>query len=126
LMTGYVIIEFSRNKKWPDRSGHFCNLDARYGNSLPSRLASRLPLREGAMLLRDGWWFLVNRRAWDIQEIVSKNINAAAMTQREDVAKQINSLKSDLTAKGLIFNDLDPATFSRGIAQVRVLRGMEN
>jgi TRAP-type transport system periplasmic protein len=83
------------------------------------------------MLLRAGWWFLVHRRAWDriprdIQEIVSKNINAAAMTQREDVAKQINSLKSDLTAKGLIFNDLDPATFSRSIAQVRVLRGMEN
>jgi tripartite ATP-independent transporter DctP family solute receptor len=64
----------------------------------------------------DGWWFLVNRRAWDrvprdIQEIVSKNINAAAMTQRVDVAKQNDSLKGDLAAKGLIFNDVDPAPF---------------
>jgi tripartite ATP-independent transporter DctP family solute receptor len=64
----------------------------------------------------DGWWFLINRRAWDriphdIQEIVSKNINAAAVAQREDVAKQNDSLKSDLAAKGLIFNDVDQAPF---------------
>jgi TRAP-type transport system periplasmic protein len=46
----------------------------------------------------DGWWFLINRRAWqavprDIQEIVAKNVNAAALAEREDVAKQNVSLK---------------------------------
>jgi TRAP-type transport system periplasmic protein len=64
----------------------------------------------------DGWWFLVNRRAWervprDVQEIVAKNINAAAVAQREEVAKQNDGLKADLAAKGLVFNDVDPAPF---------------
>jgi len=64
----------------------------------------------------DGWWFLINRRAWqgiprDIQEIVAKNLNAAALSQREDVAKQNEGLKTDLAAKGLIFNDVNPEPF---------------
>jgi TRAP-type transport system periplasmic protein len=64
----------------------------------------------------DGWWFLVNRRAWervprDIQEVVANNIDAAALTQREDVAKQNETLKDELAAKGLVFNDVDPAPF---------------
>jgi tripartite ATP-independent transporter DctP family solute receptor len=64
----------------------------------------------------DGWWFLANRRTWDrvprdVQEVVAKNINAAAMNQREDVAKQNETLKGDLAAKGLVFNDVDPAPF---------------
>jgi TRAP-type transport system periplasmic protein len=70
----------------------------------------------------DGWWFLVNQRAWaglppDIQEIVSKNINAAALLQREDVAKQNASLKSDLEAKGLIFNNVDPGPFRETLSK---------
>ena len=64
----------------------------------------------------DGWWLLVNRRAWqsvpkDIQDIFAKNVNAAALAQREDVAKQNETLKADLAAKGLIFNDVNPESF---------------
>jgi tripartite ATP-independent transporter DctP family solute receptor len=64
----------------------------------------------------DGWWFLINRRAWqsvpaDLQAVVAKNLNAAAMAQRVDVASQNESLKADLAAKGLIFNDVDPEPF---------------
>jgi TRAP-type C4-dicarboxylate transport system substrate-binding protein len=64
----------------------------------------------------DGWWFLVNRRAWervprDLQEVVSRNLNAAAMAEREEVAKQNDSLKGELAAKGLVFNDVDPQPF---------------
>src|SRR5262249_49377614 len=64
----------------------------------------------------DGWWLLVNRRVWqgvpaDLQEIVAKNVNAAALAQREEVAKQNESLKGDLAAKGLVFNNVDPAPF---------------
>jgi TRAP-type transport system periplasmic protein len=64
----------------------------------------------------DGWWLLINRRSWqgvpkDIQEILAKNVNAAALAQREDVAKQNESLKADLAAKGLIFNNVDPEPF---------------
>jgi len=64
----------------------------------------------------DGWWFLVNRRAWQrlpqpIQEIVSRNINAAAIEQRRDVAALETVLRGELGAKGLAFNDVEPAPF---------------
>ena len=61
----------------------------------------------------DGFWFLANRRAWqavpaDLQAIVAKHINAAALNERADVAKLNAGLQKDLAAKGLIFNQ--PAT----------------
>jgi len=61
----------------------------------------------------DGFWFLANRRAWaalpaDLQAIVAKHINAAAVNERADVAKLNASLQQDLAAKGLAFNQ--PAT----------------
>lgn len=57
----------------------------------------------------DGFWFLANRRAWeklppDVRAIVAKNINAAAVKEREDTAKLNATVKEELTAKGLIFN----------------------
>src|SRR6201993_3343565 len=59
----------------------------------------------------DGWWLLANRRTWerlprDIQDIVTKNVNAAAVAEREEVAKQNTSLIGELKAKGLTFNDV--------------------
>jgi tripartite ATP-independent transporter DctP family solute receptor len=64
----------------------------------------------------DGWWLLANRRTWerlprDIQDVVAKNLNAAAVAEREEVAKQNTSLIGELKAKGLTFNDVDPAPF---------------
>jgi TRAP-type transport system periplasmic protein len=64
----------------------------------------------------DGWWFLINRRAWqgvptDLRDKVSAVINKNALAEREEIARQNTSLKSDLAAKGLIFNDVDPAPF---------------
>jgi tripartite ATP-independent transporter DctP family solute receptor len=64
----------------------------------------------------DGWWFLVNRDAWDrlphsIREIVSRQLNAAAVEQRRDVATQNAKLKGDLAGRGLSFNEVDPAPF---------------
>ncbi|WP_322517173.1 TRAP transporter substrate-binding protein [Rhodopseudomonas palustris] len=57
----------------------------------------------------DGFWFLANRRAWerlpaDLREIVAKNINAAGVNQRGDVAKLNAGLKDELAGKGLTFN----------------------
>ncbi|MFC0243009.1 TRAP transporter substrate-binding protein [Rhodopseudomonas telluris] len=57
----------------------------------------------------DGFWFLANRRAWerlpaDLREIVAKNINAAGVNQRADVAKLNAGLKDELATKGLTFN----------------------
>jgi len=64
----------------------------------------------------DGWWFLINRRAWqavpsDLRDMVAAIINKNALAQREEIARQNTSLKSDLAAKGLIFNEVDPAPF---------------
>jgi tripartite ATP-independent transporter DctP family solute receptor len=64
----------------------------------------------------DGFWFLGNRRAWDtlppeIREIVAKNINAAGVNERADVAKLNASLQQELAGKGLIFNQPNSAPF---------------
>lgn len=64
----------------------------------------------------DGWWFLMNRRAWqsvpaETQNTVAKIIDKYAVAEREEIARQNMSLKSELAAKGLIFNDVDSAAF---------------
>jgi tripartite ATP-independent transporter DctP family solute receptor len=64
----------------------------------------------------DGFWFLANRRAWealpaDIRTIVARNINAAAVNEREDIEKLNTTVKADLTSKGLIFNQPELAPF---------------
>jgi len=64
----------------------------------------------------DGFWFLANRRAWEavpqeMRAIVAKNINAAAVNQRADVAKLNATLQQDLAGKGLTFNQPNVAPF---------------
>ena len=64
----------------------------------------------------DGFWFLANRGAWErlpdnIRGIVAKNVNAAGLKERDDVAKLNATLQQDLTAKGLIFNKPEAAPF---------------
>jgi TRAP-type C4-dicarboxylate transport system substrate-binding protein len=68
----------------------------------------------------DGFWFLANRRAWDrlpqdLRTIVAKHLNAAAVTEREDVAKLNAGLKDDLTSKGMLFNNPDAAPFREAL-----------
>jgi TRAP-type transport system periplasmic protein len=64
----------------------------------------------------DGFWFLANRRAWsalpeDIRAVVAKNINAAAVKEREDTAKLNANLQQELAGKGLTFNQPTVAPF---------------
>jgi TRAP-type C4-dicarboxylate transport system substrate-binding protein len=64
----------------------------------------------------DGFWFLANPNAWqalpdDVRGIVAKNINAAGLKERDDVAKLNANLQQDLAVKGLVFNKPDPAPF---------------
>ena len=64
----------------------------------------------------DGFWFLANRRAWsalpeDVRTIVAKNINAAAVKEREDTAKLNANLQQELAGKGLTFNQPAVAPF---------------
>jgi TRAP-type transport system periplasmic protein len=64
----------------------------------------------------DGYWFLANRRAWealpeDVRTIVAKNINAAAVKARVDTEQLNATVRQELTAKGLTFNQPDVAPF---------------
>ena len=64
----------------------------------------------------DGFWFLANRRAWeklpeDVRTIVAKNINAAGVKEREDVAKLNAGLQQELAGKGLAFNQPNVTPF---------------
>jgi TRAP-type transport system periplasmic protein len=64
----------------------------------------------------DGFWFLANKDAWNrlpenMRAIVAKNVNAAALMERDDVAKLNANLQQDLAGKGLVFNKTDAAAF---------------
>jgi TRAP-type transport system periplasmic protein len=64
----------------------------------------------------DGFWFLANQRAFealpdDVRGIVAKNINTAGLKEREDVAELNATLQKSLAAKGLVFNQPNPAPF---------------
>jgi tripartite ATP-independent transporter DctP family solute receptor len=57
----------------------------------------------------DGYWVLANFRAWerlpaDLQAIVARHLNDAALVERADVAKLNATLRADLEQKGLVFN----------------------
>jgi tripartite ATP-independent transporter DctP family solute receptor len=70
----------------------------------------------------DGFWFLANRRAWerlpeDVRAVAAKHINAAAVKERDDVAKLNANLQQELAGKGLTFNQPDPAPFRDKLRQ---------
>ena len=64
----------------------------------------------------DGMFTLVNARAWkslpeDLQEVLARNVNAAALKEREDLAKLNQGVEGELKKLGLVFNRTDPAAF---------------
>ena len=64
----------------------------------------------------DGFWTLANTQAWsslpkNVQEIVAKHVNAAAVQEREDIAKLNDTVQADLTKKGMAFNKTDAEKF---------------
>jgi tripartite ATP-independent transporter DctP family solute receptor len=64
----------------------------------------------------DGFFFLINGRVWaklppNLQEIVARNINAAAVREREDLVRLNSVSEEKLRKAGMIFNKTDPAAF---------------
>lgn len=64
----------------------------------------------------DGMWFLFNGKFWgglpkDIQEIISRNINAAVTSEREATAALNGRLVTNLTERGIIVNKPDVQAF---------------
>ena len=64
----------------------------------------------------DGFWMLANKRAWeklpaDLQAIVAKHWNEAALNERADTAKLNAGLQTELAKQGLTFNQPKPDEF---------------
>jgi tripartite ATP-independent transporter DctP family solute receptor len=70
----------------------------------------------------DGYWILGNKRAFerlpkDVQEIVTRELDRSAVDQRADIAKLSQSLRADLSTKGLKFIDVDRAAFRQALSK---------
>jgi tripartite ATP-independent transporter DctP family solute receptor len=68
----------------------------------------------------DGFWMMANGRVWrgipaDVQGIMTRHFNAAALKEREDIAKANADLRKELEGKGLVFNEADPAVFQTAL-----------
>jgi TRAP-type transport system periplasmic protein len=68
----------------------------------------------------DGHWFVCNAAAWnklpdDLKEIVARNLNAAALRERDDIAKGDRSVQGDLEKAGLVFNTAETQSFRDGL-----------
>ena len=64
----------------------------------------------------DAYWILGNRRSFDrlppdLRDIVTREFDKSAADERADIAKLSNSLRADLTTKGIVFNDVDRKVF---------------
>ncbi len=64
----------------------------------------------------EGYFTCANARAWatlpaDVQGVVSKHVNAAALLAREDLAKLNETVETSLAAKGMQFNRPDREPF---------------
>ena len=70
----------------------------------------------------DGFWMLANQAAWqklpkDLQEIVARNWDAAALLQRDDIRKLNESLQGKLESEGMVFNKPDAEAFRAVLKQ---------
>ncbi len=68
----------------------------------------------------DGHWFCANGRAWgrlpaDLQQIVARNLNEAALLERQDTMQADKTIRGELEAKGLIFNEAETESFREGL-----------
>jgi tripartite ATP-independent transporter DctP family solute receptor len=69
----------------------------------------------------DGFWLVANEQKWrdlpqDVQAILTKHLNGAALKERADIAQANVTLRKDLEAKGLIFASIDTAAFRKALA----------
>jgi len=66
----------------------------------------------------DGFWLIANGAKWkalpeDVKKIMAKHFNAAALKQRDDIARANVDFQQALEGKGLKFNKTDPAAFQK-------------
>ncbi|MES2105325.1 MAG: TRAP transporter substrate-binding protein [Pseudomonadota bacterium] len=64
----------------------------------------------------DGFWLLASGKNWvklpkDIQAVITRHFNNAAVNERDDVRRLNNTLEVELKTKGLNFNPVNPESF---------------
>ena len=64
----------------------------------------------------DGQWVLANGKSWaaipkDLQDIITRNVTAAVLAQRDDMAKLSVGVEATLKQKGMVFNYPDKNAF---------------
>jgi TRAP-type transport system periplasmic protein len=79
----------------------------------------------------DGQWLMANGRAWsklppDIQAIIEEEFNAACLRQRDDLKAIEARARADLTAKGMIINDVDTAPFREALVKAGFYKEWKN
>lgn len=67
-------------------------------------------------------WVLANRTAWqalpdDLRALAAGHLNQSALDQRADLASLNTSLRADLEAKGMVFNEVEKAGFRDRLRQ---------
>jgi tripartite ATP-independent transporter DctP family solute receptor len=70
----------------------------------------------------DGYWILGNKRAFerlpqDVRDIVTREFDRSAVDQRADIARLSESLREDLSGKGLQFIQVDRAPFRQALGK---------
>lgn len=70
----------------------------------------------------DGYIILANRRAWasypdDVKKIISAEFDKSGADERADIAALSETLRKDLTAKGIEFIDVDRAEFRAALSK---------
>ena len=69
----------------------------------------------------DGFWLVANADLWqrlpaDIQAVLAKHLNGAALKERADIAELNVTLRKDLEAKGLAFTPVDTGAFRQALS----------
>ncbi len=64
----------------------------------------------------DGFWFLGNKKSFDrlpadLQEIVTRNVNAAGLKQRGDVKQLNDNVQAELKTRGMVINTTNAELF---------------
>lgn len=70
----------------------------------------------------DGFWLLASGKVWknvpaDLQQVMQKHFNAAALKQRADIVAANTALQARLEAQGLTFNTTDAEVFQQTLAR---------
>lgn len=66
----------------------------------------------------DGFWMVANDDVWrrlplDVQNILARHFDAAALKERDDIAFANVTLRQELESKGLIFASVEPGVFRK-------------